>query len=89
MDLLKQLTGTNHNQIFFDTKKFVEKVQRHMEGKNKDLPIPRIRKKSVAKSLAEYEAIAESEVDAIVREYASRLSPARSRVTTLGCTSPG
>jgi putative transposase len=60
-----------NNQIYLGDKKFIDKVQCHMDGQNKDLQIPKIQKRAVAKSLTEYEGVAKSRDDAIVRAYAS------------------
>lgn len=59
------------NQIYLGDQAFVDKVQVHMEGQKKDLQIPKIQKRAVAKSLSEYESISKTRDEAIVLAYAS------------------
>jgi REP element-mobilizing transposase RayT len=50
---------------------FLQKVQRHMGDQEKDLQIPKIQRRSVVKTLAEYERMTPERDEAIVRMYAS------------------
>jgi REP element-mobilizing transposase RayT len=60
-----------NNQIYLGDQVFVDKMQRHMEEQGKDLQIPKIQKRAVAKTIAEYEATAQNRNDAIRLAYAS------------------
>ena len=46
-------------------------MQRHKGEKAKDLQIPKIQKRPVAKSIQEYEKVSNSRDEAIVKAYAS------------------
>jgi len=71
--------GLNHgpiwanlnNQIYLGDQEFIENVQRHIDVQEKDLQIPKIQKRPIAKSISEYERTAQSRDDAIVQAYAS------------------
>jgi putative transposase len=60
-----------NNQIYLGDEAFVQKVQRHIGDHEKDLQIPKIQKRSIAKPLAEYERTTPERDEAIVQAYAS------------------
>jgi putative transposase len=59
------------NQVYLGDQRFVDKVQQHMHAQQKDLQIPKIQKRAVAKTIDEYERMAQSRDDAIRLAYAS------------------
>lgn len=60
-----------NNQIYLGDEAFIKQVQRHMGDQEKDLQIPKIQKRSIAKTLAEYERMTTKRDEAIVQAYAS------------------
>lgn len=60
-----------NNQIYLGDEVFVEKVQKNMGVQGKNLQRPKIKKRSIAKSLAEYKKKAQTRDEAIVQAYAS------------------
>ncbi len=59
------------NQIYLGGEAFVQKVQRHIGDQGKELQIPKIQKRSIAKPLVEYERMTSERDEAIVQVYAS------------------
>jgi putative transposase len=60
-----------NNQVYLGDEAFAQKVQRHIGDQEKDLQIPKLQKRSIAKPLAEYERITPERDEAIVQAYAS------------------
>ncbi len=60
----------NH-QIYLGDQDFIDRVQQYIGARDKDLQIPKIQKRPIAKSLQEYEKMSRSRDEAIVMAYAS------------------
>ena len=60
-----------NNQIYLGDKEFIDKVQRHAQIQSDDLQIPKVQRRSIAKSLSEYERIYKTRDEAIINAYAS------------------
>ena len=60
-----------NNQIYLGDQDFINRVQQNLGENKKDLQIPKIQKRSIAKSLQEYEKTSRSRDEAIVKAYAS------------------
>ena len=60
-----------NNQIYLGDQKFIDNMQQHIGEKVKDLQIPKIQKRPVAKSIQEYERLSNSRDEAIIKAYAS------------------
>ena len=59
------------NQVYLGDKAFVDRVQKYLPNDNGDIQIPKIQRRPVAKSLAEYESESDSRNSAIKVAYAS------------------
>jgi putative transposase len=60
-----------NNQIYLGDQNFIERMQLNLAKKDKDLQIPKIQKRPVAKSLQEYEEMSRNRDEAIIKAYAS------------------
>ena len=60
-----------NNQIYLGDQDFINRVQQNLGENKKYLQIPKIQKRSIAKSLQEYEKTSRSRDEAIVKAYAS------------------
>jgi REP element-mobilizing transposase RayT len=59
------------NQVYLGDKPFVDKVQQYLEGRDSTIQIPKVQKRSIPKSLYEYEEKAGHRDEAIIQAYAS------------------
>jgi putative transposase len=59
------------NQVYLGDKAFVDRVQKYLPNDNGDIQIPKIQRRPVARSLAEYESESDSRNSAIKTAYAS------------------
>ena len=59
------------SQIYLGNSSFVDKVQQHLTNQKEDINIPKVQRRSVARTLPEYEKIANNRDQAIVEAYAS------------------
>lgn len=59
------------NQVYLGDKAFVDRVQKYLPNDNGDIQIPKIQRRPVARSLAEYESESDSRNSAIKAAYAS------------------
>jgi putative transposase len=59
------------NQVYLGDKAFVDRVQKYLPNDNGDIQIPKIQRRPVARSLAEYESESDSRNSAIKVAYAS------------------
>ena len=60
-----------NNQIYLGDQKFIDNMQQHIGEKVKDLQIPKIQKRPIAKAIQEYERLSNSRDEAIIKAYAS------------------
>jgi len=60
-----------NNQIYLGGKEFIDKVQRHITIHSEDVQVPKVQRRSIAKSLSEYERIYKNRDEAIINAYAS------------------
>jgi len=60
-----------NNQIYLGDQNFIDRLQQHIGEKEKDLQIPKIQKRSIAKRIQEYAKMSRSRDEAIVKAYAS------------------
>ena len=63
----KQVT----NQIYLGDSDFIEKVQKHLTGRQNDLQIPKVQKRPKNKPIAYYEKTTSNRNKAIIEAYAS------------------
>ena len=59
------------NQVYLGDKAFVDRVQKYLPNDNGDIQIPKIQRRPVVRSLAEYESESDSRNSAIQAAYAS------------------
>ena len=59
------------NQIYLGDSRFVDKVQQYLNEQKEDIHIPRQQRRSIPKTLSEYEKMAGNRDEAIVTAYAS------------------
>ena len=60
-----------NNQIYLGESTFINKVQQHLKDQRTDLQIPKVQKRTIANSIAEYENQSTTRDDAIIEAYAS------------------
>jgi len=60
-----------NNQIYLGGKEFIENVHRQTQIQSEGLQVPKVQKRSIAKSLSEYERIYKTRDEAIINAYAS------------------
>jgi len=60
-----------NNQIYLGDQNFIDSLQQHIGEKEKDLQIPKIQKRSIAKTIQEYAKMSSSRDEAIVKAYDS------------------
>ncbi len=59
------------NQFYLGDSRFVDKVQQYLNEQKEDIHIPRQQRRSIPKTLSEYEKMAGNRDEAIVTAYAS------------------
>lgn len=60
-----------NNQIYLGESEFIDRVQKHLKDQRTDLQIPKVQKRTIANSIADYEAQNITRDDAIIEAYAS------------------